>query len=107
MLLFRAEYTSIGSELYMLKTTSTGIIAVSETNQIITYPNPALNTITIETQTTGWQMQLFSLLGESVLNTDLNIGQNLVDVSVLNGGVYLQLFTNTAGENFVNKVVVE
>jgi hypothetical protein len=51
------------------------------------FPNPAQNWITIKTEV-PWQLDAFDFLGRQVLSTQLNPGQNQLDVSALSKGLY-------------------
>jgi hypothetical protein len=81
---------------------TTGISQISGINsQILVYPNPANNKISIRAnQIKG--IKLFDVLGNEILNTK----ENEIDVSILSSGVYF-VQVSTRGNNYTQKIVVQ
>jgi len=82
---------------------STGIASPNITHDYKVYPNPALNTITIEAGASG-HVTVADLNGKVLLEQSFNEPTTSVDVSVLNSGVYL-VTTSTAKGFQVNKII--
>jgi hypothetical protein len=75
-------------------------------NQILIYPNPANDQITIDCGTisnpNGWSYKIVNALGQEVLNGEINNQQNAVSLSSLNGsGIYFVKIYD-ASNNLVN-----
>ena len=69
------------------------------------YPNPANNFITIDSTLEG-NYNLVSILGKTVGKGNLNVGENILDISTLDKGIY---FVNISSNNTANtlKIVKE
>lgn len=63
------------------------------------YPNPAENFITIEISSMSEKATVVNIMGQKVKELDLTKGQNVLDISNLDAGIY---FLNVEGKN-VNK----
>jgi len=70
------------------------------------FPNPAKDQLTIELKVPS-QLTVMNLLGELVLRTNLNAGNNTVDVSSYPSGVYLIQVTNEDGSVNQTKFIKE
>lgn len=63
------------------------------------YPNPASTEITISSQfKTNSEVLIFNGTGETVLTSPLTIGNQTIDISTLQNGVYHVQITGTSGE---------
>jgi hypothetical protein len=51
------------------------------------------------------QMKIYDLSGKAVLNALLNIGNQNINVSALNTGIYMVSFSNQDGQNATVKMV--
>jgi hypothetical protein len=93
--------------------TTLGTNEITQNNQIIVYPNPAKEQITIDCSTIsnaiGWSYKIVNTLGQEVLNGEINSQQNVVPLNSLNGtGVYLVKIYD-ASNNLLNtkKIVLQ
>jgi hypothetical protein len=76
---------------------SSGIGTIPGFAHISLYPNPAMQTITVEKAQAGTIMELYNTLGQRMLHTILMQDKEIVDVSALSAGMYLVRFTDKAG----------
>ncbi|MEN8223847.1 MAG: choice-of-anchor J domain-containing protein [Bacteroidota bacterium] len=71
------------------------------------YPNPAVNTVNITTETEGmFSVQLYSLLGEQVLEELSFAGTIVIDLNELRNGIYLLHITDEDGNTGIEKLIV-
>lgn len=82
---------------------STGIASLNITHEYKVYPNPALNTITIEAGASG-HVTVADLNGKVLLQHSFNEPITSIDVSALNSGVYLVTTATPKGFQ-VNKII--
>ena len=86
--------------------------AIKETtvfNDIIMYPNPTKNTITIDVQkneTNNATIELINLLGETLIHQKITTKKTTINLSNYSQGIYLVKFSNQNG-NKVYKVIKE
>jgi len=66
---------------------STGIIDNSM-NQIALFPNPASNLVNIESDSDG-ELSIYSIGGKLLVSNHVSIGNNSIDISELNAGLYI------------------
>lgn len=71
------------------------------------YPNPALESITIETTNSGpFTYEIIDLTGKTILNGYLNSNNQEVDISNLNTGTYLvQIFNQNLSNYYTSKLI--
>lgn len=88
---FNANMTPCGSFTY-----STIAENMQESIQFNVYPNPASNqlSISINNQAKGMYYSLYDVLGNAVMNGDINSNKTLVDVSGISEGIYILEVTN-------------
>jgi hypothetical protein len=81
-----------------------GINEVNLNNQIVVYPNPASNILTIKStfDLTGMQLQLLDITGKVIAQYH---NQTEIDLSAIANGMYL-LHIQTPNGNLVKQVVV-
>jgi len=87
-----------------------GIDAVNNTAQFSVYPNPAVNTITIQPQnnTGAYALVLYNALGQRTAVWNRLNGNATIDISQLAKGVYFYTLHNNNGNAVANgKLVVE
>jgi hypothetical protein len=92
--------------IYALNSNNTANIQqlTSANNQTTIYPNPANNSITIETSTTGKQtLQVYDVNGKLILSQNIN-EKATIDVSSLNDGIFT--ISIVSNEGVVNKKLV-
>ena len=75
----------------------------SESEQLIIYPNPANNSITVEIAETIENIRVFSMTGQEILSQK---NSNVVDLSTIDNGVYL-LSVKTATGVYTKSFVVK
>ncbi|SHI46292.1 T9SS type A sorting domain-containing protein [Flavobacterium terrae] len=86
-------------------TSSTLSISQNNIAGLKVYPNPAKNTLYVTSDSFGAkQVELFDVLGKSVLNT--KVVNNTVNISSLSKGVYVAKITEE-GKTATRKVVIE
>lgn len=81
------EYSTIGSESKTINT-PTKLNSSKEALNTLVYPNPANTEITISTEVNGAKMIIFNVVGQILINKELNSFSKL-DVSELKNGTYL------------------
>jgi hypothetical protein len=59
-------------------------------NKTLIFPNPALNIVTIKSNSTIEKLTLYDMLGKQVYNLSLSnlVFEHSLDISTLNSGVY-------------------
>ncbi len=75
-------------------------------NKVLVYPSPSADILNIEINTPGASLRIFSVLGQIMLEQDLQVGINKLDVAALGHGLYL-VEIELNGEHVVRKVMVE
>ncbi|QOD62002.1 T9SS type A sorting domain-containing protein [Polaribacter haliotis] len=78
---------------------------VTFANSLSIYPNPASNNLYINTDTTISKVQIFNLLGKKVIETT-TLSNKSLDVSGLNGGVYLIKVFNSVNKTATQKLII-
>jgi len=88
----------LGSNRTILKTTSGGLVNTSPIflpdSYVKIYPNPSVGFITIDNNDDA-TIQLFDMNGKLVLTKQLYSGENQVDISLLNNGMYVAKVIST------------
>jgi hypothetical protein len=69
------------------------------------YPNPAHDRLNIESNETIEKIRIYNLLGELILEKEINQPAYLLDVSSVKCGVYY-LILETAGKDYRSKIVI-
>lgn len=86
----------------------TGILDLPENNLISLYPNPFNNALTIVSKEplTLANAVFYNLLGERVMNVDLDNNRNMVtiDTDQLSTGIYIMILTNGANQSVIRVV---
>jgi photosystem II stability/assembly factor-like uncharacterized protein len=95
--------TSFGNGMKMgtLAVTNT-VEFVKEESPLEIFPNPAREQLTVKAHTAA-RFRIVSMLGETVLQTDLKEGNNTLDISGLQAGVYLVQTGNQTKKLIVKK----
>ncbi|HNR86368.1 MAG TPA: T9SS type A sorting domain-containing protein, partial [Taishania sp.] len=87
-LYFNANYDSSGEELYKLTTPDFASIDKHASNASFkVYPNPTDGILTIDSENES-QFAVFDIAGKKVKSFEINNGQNTVNLSELNAGIY-------------------
>lgn len=76
-------------------------VPVFENSNVILYPNPAQNQLTIEAKTVIEKVTIYSLLGQEVLTKETNIDKVTLQISELQNGVYIVKTTTSEGESIL------
>lgn len=87
-----------------------GILAQSASSNISIYPNPALDNLYINTQNTNFvlKLEIFDSRGAMVISLpELSPGNERINVSYLNKGLYMYRLNNDAGVYSTGKFVKE
>ena len=75
---------------------------------VILYPNPSKNTIAINfTNLQSIDVELFDLLGRSVLFRNDYSSNSLIDVSTLSAGTYMVKMTTNHNQSIVKKLIIK
>jgi len=106
-----AEYKAVKDAWYAVgigtkdSTTGIGEIAIGA-NDLVLYPNPASNRITIASSLKEpLEAQVMNVVGVPVMNLTVTKGLNPVDISKLAKGVYMIRYNNNA-KGYVQKLTV-
>jgi hypothetical protein len=77
------------------------------TGDVMVYPNPAATILNINfAERNGFKMQIYNVIGECVLQRELNISSNTIDISSLSKGVYVIQLTG-ADRTIQHKLIKE
>ena len=68
---------------------STGINSADSQQAITIYPNPATSDLFVRTNEKETRLEIYSLLGSKVLESQLNAGENKLDLNSLSKGEYI------------------
>jgi len=89
---------------------STDLIELNADNEIIIYPNPTNNVLTLKVDQTSFserdRLQLFSVIGEQLYSSNINSQQTTVDLSKIPEGTYI-LITSIDGIQKSFKILKE
>jgi len=89
---------------------STDLIELNADNEIIIYPNPTNNVLTLKVDQTSFserdRLQLFSVIGEQLYSSNINFQQTTVDLSKFPEGTYI-LITSIDGIQKSFKILKE
>jgi len=89
---------------------STDLIELNADNEIIIYPNPTSNVLTLKVDQTSFserdRLQLFSVIGEQLYSSNINSQQTTVDLSKFPEGTYI-LITSIDGIQKSFKILKE
>ena len=89
---------------------STDLIELNADNEIIIYPNPTNNVLTLKVDQTSFserdRLQLFSVIGEQLYSSNINSQQTTVDLSKFPEGTYI-LITSIDGIQKSFKILKE
>ena len=89
---------------------STDLIELNADNEIIIYPNPTNNFLTLKVDQTSFsgrdRLQLFSVIGEQLYSSNINSQQTTVDLSKFPEGTYI-LMTSIDGIQKSFKILKE
>jgi hypothetical protein len=75
-------------------------------NQLSIYPNPAKNALTIETNQTESQVEIYNASGKLILSENISKGKFQLNIAEWPQGVYLIKQSTREGEVFIEKLVV-
>lgn len=85
----------------------TGITKLDAGIDVILYPNPVQDKLTVEIKDKNASFTLFNLNGQLILSSHLKSTKNTIDISTINSGIYFYEVTNAKGSNLVKgKLVV-
>lgn len=85
---------------------SVGINNTNASNSLSIYPNPTKEILNIEISEVS-QIKVLNILGELIMVTQLNAGNNTIDVSRYSSGVYFIQVINEIGNMSQNKFIKE
>jgi len=81
---------------------------IASANTVRVYPNPAQNTVTIESEQPIADIQLYNVRGELVLNeTGSGMFRILIDVRQLASGEYLLKAFHEDGNRYITKLIIQ
>ena len=87
------------------------VIGLQEQNKntdLVLYPNPAQNNLTIKTNSTKLEnafMEIMNMMGQSVLKTTFNINE-AIDISTLPNGIYFVLLAGSEQTVSPKKLII-
>lgn len=104
------EVTLVGGDtLYYVYVDPTGgntSISSALSSEVVSFsPNPASNVLNVSSELNG-TLSFLDLTGSVVLSTSINAGNQLVNVSNLNSGVYIAKLTS-GSNSYVQKIIVK
>ena len=70
------------------------------------YPNPAKSTLYVTSSKQAATMEIYSITGKLLMKKDLVFGENTINVSVLNPGIYLAKFSYEDNAQVTKKLVI-
>lgn len=88
----------------LLTTTSVLSANTFTTSKVKLYPNPTSNVLNIESLGTIQTISVYNVLGQEVINKELNSTSTALDVSSLNSGIYV-VKTNVDGVTSTTKFI--
>ena len=104
---------TVGSEGSIFRTTNggeTSAISNTESEQSINfYPNPATNELYIDNiigSTGGYSVEIYSMMGQSVMKSQHQEQTCQIDISMLNRGVYSIVISNDHRVTVVKRLLV-
>lgn len=108
LVFYNGNYTTEeGAELYKVSTLNTNINDQPKPEVSIKhFPDPTSYIYQIEIQETGVIWDLFDISGKHVLSTNLEYGFNLIDVSALTNGMYIQRYSFSNGTFSNSKMMI-
>ena len=65
-----------------------------QNSDVVVYPNPAINMITIESNMANTLLRVYDLNGKQIFAAKMNEGNHIVDVSSWTQGIYFLTFSN-------------
>ncbi|MCE2741822.1 MAG: T9SS type A sorting domain-containing protein [Sphingobacteriales bacterium] len=101
---------AVGSELHLDNVEFTYGNTLAEPNKNIeftVYPNPFKDKLTIEMEELGYEVQLFSILGELILSKHLEENLTVLDVSNLPNGIYFMNLVQPEREKKLVKKLIK
>ena len=97
---------SSGHDIVKVYSNPTGVVDVTSA-EISIYPNPAKETVTVETETGNFdQLTFFDIQGKVIYQSHIEKGKAVIDVKDLPAGVYVVNLKGEAG-SISKKVMVE
>ena len=112
MTIYDTLYTSVTDTL-IIDITLVGIPEPDNHNNVLIYPNPASDHITIDygnfASMAGYQLTITNALGQTVFNTNINAQQSYIDINSWGAlGIYYVTISDTTGNPVtVKKIVLE
>lgn len=96
-----------GSNTYCrsVSTNGVGINEVAGFEEVHIYPNPAVQSMTIENVASGMGMAVYNTTGQCVLKTIASGNKAVIDVSSLSNGIYIIRLTGKDGRQGTSKFV--
>lgn len=89
-------YNNSGFSVRCVKDNGTGIKDINFQEKLNIYPNPAIDLVYINcAEKQNLKMQIYNVVGECVLQRELNSGTNNIDISSLSKGIYIIKLTAT------------
>jgi hypothetical protein len=83
-------------------------IKIVNDNEVIVYPNPAINQVTVACKHAR-QILIYDLLGNTIITKKLNsqLNENKIDVSGLQSGMYVYKVVKQNNEIYTGKLTIE
>jgi len=106
--LYKLQYYKKGNNVWGTPFNFTGVETLHTSNEMKVYPNPTSETVFIETKGSAGTItfELYSADGSRVMKEDLPVGNQPIDVSCLNPGLYFYTLTVESGQRSSGKVTI-
>jgi PKD repeat protein len=101
-------WNACDSDTFVVLFVVTGINDIEHENIFVIYPNPAKNTITIQTASgiKPQEVEIVNTLGQVVTSSVVEKEQSTFDISKLSNGVYYLFLENEQGKRYAKKFVI-
>ncbi len=87
---------------------SIGINELAENKATLVYPNPASSEINLNFQNTNGFIELYDITGRKMMSAGLTKGENKLNISAFNAGVYFYKINSRDGVNLkTGKLIIE
>lgn len=84
------------------------LVSVDQTDpkDFTMYPNPAKSTLYVTSTKQSAMVEIYSITGKLLMKKELVFGQNIINVSTLNPGIYLAKFSYDENAQLTKKLII-
>jgi PKD repeat protein len=98
-------YSNCGSSTSAIQQSAVAVGNIIALGNVQVYPNPAHNSLIIQGMKPGGKASVLSLLGQTLLHTDINTDKQSVDLAALPAGTYMLLLADAEGNSAQQRFV--